>query len=154
MTVSKNIEKIVEQQIALEKEVASILDDAAYAERFLRTPNNNRCPSMYQALETYYDKKDWGFHVEPKMILRSTPRQMTRYSMAIDILLEIKKDISDNPARDRQLLWLRANRFKWTRLGKHFGFDRRKIKIMYEIVLEKLCNKLKNNLAIYDKIFI
>ena len=50
-------------------------------------------------------------------------------------------------------LWLRANRFKWTKLGKQFGYHRTTIKKMYETILDKLSNKLKNNLYIFDKIF-
>ena len=130
-----------------------ILDDAAYAERFVSKPNNKRCPSMYKLLETYYDPKDWGYHARPKLVMRGTPKQMTRYSFAIDILILVDKDISDNPILDRKLLWLRANRMKWTSLGKMFGYHRTTIKRMYETILFKLINKLKNNLYIYDKIF-
>ena len=78
---------------------------------------------------------------------------MTRYSLALDILMEIDKDVSDNPRMARKLLWLRANRFKWTQLAKQFGYHRITIKKMYETILDKLCNKLKNNLYIFDKIF-
>ena len=87
------------------------------------------------------------------VVLRATPRQMTRYELAIDILMEIDKSVSDNPRVARKLLWLRANRFKWTKLGKFFCYHRTTIKKMYEIILDKLSNKLKNNLYIYDKIF-
>ena len=93
----KSIEKVIEEQIKLEKLIVQILDDAAYAERFIAAPNNKRCPSMYQVLESYYDKKDWGFHVKPKLVLRATPRQMTRYELALDILLMIEDDVSEDP---------------------------------------------------------
>ena len=81
----RSIETVINEQIKLEKLIVDILDDAAYAERFIASPNNNRCPSMYQVLESYYDKKDWGFHVKPKLVMRATPRQMTRYELALDI---------------------------------------------------------------------
>ena len=90
---------------------------------------------------------------KPKLVLRATPRQMTRYSLALDILMEVDKDVSDNPRMARKLLWLRANRFKWTQLAKQFGYHRTTIKKMYETILDKLSNKLKNNLYIFDKIF-
>lgn len=150
----KSIDRLLDEQIKLEKYIIEILDDAAYAERFIAKPNNNRCPSMYQLLETYYDKQEWGFHDRPRLSLRATPKQMTRYNFAIDLLLLIKDDISDNPSRDRKLLWLRANRMKWTKLAKIFGFHRTTIKKQYEIVLDKLSTKLKNSFDTFDKIFI
>ena len=78
---------------------------------------------------------------------------MTRYSLALDILCLIDKDISDDPNLDRKLLWLRANRFKWTKLCRFFGFHRTTIKRRYEILLDKICIKLKNNFDNLDKIF-
>ena len=108
---------------------------------------------MYKILDYCYDKKDLGYYDRPKMVLRATPRQMTRYSLALDILMEIDKDVSDNPRMARKLLWLRANRFQWTQLAKQFGYHRTTIKKMYETILDKLSNKLKNNLYIFDKIF-
>ena len=83
--------------------IVEILDDAAYAERFISKPNNRRCPSMYKILDYCYDKKDLGYYDKPKLILRATPRQMTRYSLALDILLEIDRSISDNPREDRKI---------------------------------------------------
>ena len=149
----KSLERVIEEKIKLEAMIVDILDDAAYAERFISKPNNKRCPSMYKILDYCYDKKDLGFYDKPKLVLRATPRQMTRYGLALDILMEVDKDVSDNPRMARKLLWLRANRFQWTKLGKFFGYHRTTIKKMYEIVLDKLCIKLKNNLYIYDKIF-
>jgi len=151
--MSRSIETIVNEQLKIEKHIVDILDDAAFAERFLAKPNNNRCPSMYQLLETHYDKNDWGYHLRPKLSLRATPRQMTRYDLAIDIICEIDLDISDDPRVDRKLLWMRANRFKWTKLGKFFGLHRTTVKKRYENVLEKLSNKLKKTFDNFDKIF-
>ena len=153
MRMQKSLERIIEEKIKLEAMIVEILDDAAYAERFVSKPNNRRCPSMYRILDYCYDKKDIGFYDKPKLVLRATPRQMTRYSLALDLLLEIDRSISDNPREDRKILWLRANRFQWTKLGKIFGYHRTTIKRMYETILDKLSNKLKNNLYIYDKIF-
>ena len=149
----KSIERIIEEKLKLEELVIEILNDAAYAERFISKPNNKNCPSMYKLLDFIRERKDIGFYDRPKLILRATPRQMTRYGLAIDILLLIEKDISDDPNLDRKLLWLRANRFKWTKLGRFFGFHRTTIKRRYETILDKLCVKLKNNFDNLDKIF-
>ena len=149
----KSIERIIEEKLKLEELVVEILSDAAYAERFISKPSNKNVPSMYKLLDFIRERKDIGFYDRPKLILRATPRQMTRYGLAIDILLLIEKDISDDPNLDRKLMWLRANRFKWTKLGRFFGFHRTTIKRRYEIVLDKLCIKLKNNFDNFDKIF-
>ena len=151
--MQKSLETIVEEKVKLICYITDILDDAAYAERFISKPHNRNCPSMYKILDYCYDKKDLGFYDKPKLVLRATPRQMTRYSLALDILCTIDKDISDDPNLDRKLLWLRANRFQWTKLGRFFGFHRTTIKRRYEIVLDKLCIKLKNNFDNFDKIF-
>ena len=149
----KSIERIIEEKLKLEELVVEILSDAAYAERFVSKPSNKNCPSMYKLLDFIRERKDIGFYDRPKLILRATPKQMTRYGLAIDILLMIEKDISDDPNLDRKLMWLRANRFKWTKLGRFFGFHRVTIKRRYETLLDKLCIKLKNNFDNFDKIF-
>ena len=149
----KSIERIIEEKLKLEELVVEILSDAAYAERFISKPSNKNVPAMYKLLDFIRERKDIGFYDRPKLILRATPRQMTRYGLAIDILLMIEKDISDDPNLDRKLMWLRANRFKWTKLGRFFGFHRTTIKRRYETILDKLCIKLKNNFDNLDKIF-
>ena len=149
----KSIERIIEEKLKLEELVVEILSDAAYAERFISKPSNKNVPSMYKLLDFIRERKDIGFYDRPKLILRATPRQMTRYGLAIDILLLIEKDISDDPNLDRKLMWLRANRFKWTKLGRFFGFHRTTIKRRYQTLLDKLCIKLKNNFDNFDKIF-
>ena len=151
--MSKNLARIIDEKIKLENLIEEILYDAAYAERFIAKPNNNRCPNMYKLLETYYDKKDWGFHVEPKMVIRATPRQMTRYSLAIDLLLEIQHDVIDNPIEARKILWLKANKISWVRLAKMFSMHRTTIKRKYETILELLANKIRLNVDKYDKVF-
>ena len=154
------ISQAIEKQLNVEKNIIRILDDAAYAEKFLSKPNNKRCPSMFQLIETTcgytkYDKEDYGYHVNNKMKLRATPRQMTHYGLAIDFLLDVKDDISNNPVEDRKLLWLRANRIKWSTLSKMFGKHRTTVKRNYEIVLARLATKINDkHLDKYDKIFI
>ena len=64
--MSSKIEHDLNQYIRIRKNISIVLDDAG-RERFLSKPNNNRCPSMYKCLETYYDPRDWGYHLTPKL---------------------------------------------------------------------------------------
>ena len=140
--MSSKIDHSINQYLFVRSNIINILADAAIAERFIRAPNNKRCPSMYQILETYYDKKDWGYHAEPKLKLRGTPKQMQNYDTALDLLLMIETDISDDPVLMRKISWMRANRNKWTVIGKYFGIHRTSVKRMYDKVLDKLSNKV------------
>ena len=140
--MSSKLEHKLNQYLEVRNNIVNILADAAIAERFIRAPNNRRCPSMYQMFETYYDKKDWGYHAEPKLKLRGTPKQMQNYDTAIDLLLMIETDISDDPVLMRKISWMRANRNKWTVIGKYFGIHRTSVKRMYDKVLDKLSNKV------------
>jgi len=140
--MSSKLEHEINQYLYVRTNIINILADAAIAERFIRAPNNRRCPSMYQMLETYYDKKDWGYHAEPKLNLRGTPKQMQNYDTAIDLLLMIDTDISEDPVLMRKISWMRANRNKWTNIGKYFGIHRSSVKRMYDKVLDKLSNKI------------
>ena len=80
---------------------------------------------------------------------------MTHYNLAVDIILEVKEDISDDPVLDRKLLWLRANRIKWSTMAKMFGKHRTTVKKMYEIILNRLATKINaTTLDKYDKFFI
>ena len=51
------IEHELNHYLFVRNNIVNILADAAIAERFIRAPNNNRCPSMYQMLETIMIKK-------------------------------------------------------------------------------------------------
>ena len=149
-----NLKYVLDQKLRIEKNIVWILDDAAYAERFLAKPNNKRCPSMYSLIETCYTPEDFGYYTK-KFVLRATPKQMTHYSFAIDLLLLIKEDIYDNPVEARKLLWLRANRHPFTKLAKMFGYHRTTLKRKYEMILERLADKVRLNfLDKFDKIFI
>ena len=153
MKLSK-IEYDLNIYLKVRRNIVNILNDAAICERFLSKPNNNRCPSMYQALETYYNKKDWGYYTEAKLKLRATPRQMTNYDTAIDLLLMIETDVSEDPLLLRKIYWMKANRSSWSSIGKYFGYHRTTVKRMYEIVLDKLSNKIiDTSIDIFDKKF-
>ena len=140
--MSSKIDHELNQYLFVRSNIVNILADAAIAERFIRAPSNNRCPSMYQMLETYYDKKDWGYYAEPKLKLRGTPKQMQNYDTAIDLLLMIDTDITEDPVLMRKISWMRANRNKQTVIGKYFGIHRSSVKRMYDKVLDKLSNKI------------
>ena len=140
--MSSKIDHEINQYLFVRSNIINILADAAIAERFIRAPSNRRCPSMYQLLETYYDKKDWGYYTETKLKLRGTPRQMQNYDTAIDLLLMIDTDIDKDPVLMRKISWMRANRNKWTVIGKYFGINRTSVKRMYDRVLDKLSNKV------------
>ena len=147
-----------EYEHALREEVISLnnlvflLNEAARTERFLSKPKHPGTPSMYDAILTTYEKKDIGYYQKALMKLRATPKQVTRWEFAIDALLAIETDISKDPTLDRQIVWMRANRFKWTQVGKHFGFTRHSIKNRYMKVLSALTDKIKKNNNKYCKL--
>ena len=151
------IEHSVDQYVKVRKNIILIMNDAGSCERFLSKPNNNRCPSMYQLLEDHvgYDKKDWGYYITPKLKLRATPRQLTNYETAIDLLLMIDEKLFEDPLLMRKILWLKATRNSYTAIGKYLVYHRTTIKRMYDNVLDKLANKIiQESLDIYDKKFI
>ena len=132
--------------------VINLIDEAARTERFLSGPKPPRAASMYNLLETTYMQGDWAYYEKQLLKLRATPRQITRWEFAIECLTSIEHDISEDPILDRQIIWMKANRFKWTAIGKHFGFTRHQIRNRYEKVLTRLCNKIKNNQKKYCKL--
>ena len=137
-------------QINFEFQIQRLLEDAVYCERFLAKPNNRSCPSMYQLIETSYDKEDIGYYIN-NLKLRATALQITRYEFVIDLLLMIKEDIFDDPIFARRLLWLRAGHNKWTKLAKHFGYHRITLKNKYETILQRLSLKVKSEIP-FDKL--
>ena len=150
------IEYDVDQYIKVRKNIVLIMNDAGSCERFLAKPNNNRCPSMYQLLEDHlgYDKKEWGYYVTPKLKLRATPRQITNYETAIDLLLMIDEKLFEDPLLMRKVLWLRATRNSYSAIGKYLIYHRTTIKRMYDTILDKLTNKIIcNSIDIIDKKF-
>ncbi len=111
---------------------------------------------MYQLLEDHvgYDKKDWGYYVQPKLKLRATPRQLTNYNTAIDLLLMCDDKLFEDPLLMRKILWLRATRNSYTAIGKYLIYHRTTIRRMYDTILDKLTNKIiKECLDICDKKF-
>ena len=148
MTFEVQLKTAVTAQVHL----VSLIDEAARTERFLSKPRPPRACSMYDLLVTRYEEGDWSYYEKALMKIRATPRQITRWEFAIDALLAIEDDISKDPLLDRQIIWMRANRFKWTQVGKYFGFSRHQIKNRYTNILSRLCNKIKNNNKKYCKL--
>ena len=132
--------------------VISLIDEAARTERYLSKPRGPRTSSMYDLLTTRYEPGDWSYYEKALMKLRATPKQITRWEFAIDALLAIDTDISKDPILDKSLVWMKANRFNWTQVAKHFGFSRYSIKNRYIKVLTALTNKIKNNKKKYCKL--
>ena len=148
MTFEIQLKTAVTAQVHL----VSLIDEAARTERFLSKPRPPRACSMYDLLTTRYEKGDWSYYEKALMKIRATPRQITRWEFAIDALLAIEEDISKDPVLDRSIIWMRANRFKWTQVAKHFGYNRVSIKNRYTKLLSALINKLKKNNNKYCKL--
>ena len=138
--MSSKIEYDLDRYIKVRKHLELVLDDAARAERFIARPNNNRCPSMYQIIETGHLPSELGYY-EKKLKLRATPRQMTHYDLAIDLLCMVDQ-VSEDPLLDRKILWLRAKRNSYSRIGKYLVYHRTTIKRMYDKILDALTNKI------------
>ena len=95
---------------------------------------------MYQLIETNYLPTEFGYY-EKKLKLRATPRQMTNYGLAIDLLLMVEQ-VSEDPLLDRKILWLKAKRNSFSKIGKYLVYHRTTIKRMYDNILDKLTNKI------------
>ena len=132
--------------------LVSLIDEAARTERYLSAPRGPRASSMYDLLQTTYMQGDWAYYEKQLLKLRATPRQITRWEFAIEALLAVDTDISKDPLLDKQIIWMKANRYKWTAIGKHFGFTRHQVRNRYEKVLTRLLNKIKINNKKYCKL--
>ena len=142
----------IQREVFALSNLINLIDEAARTERFLSGPKPPSAASMYNLLETTYMQGDWAYYEKQLLKLRATPRQITRWEFAIEALIAVDAEISKDPILDRQLIWMRANRFKWTEIGKHFGFTRHQARNRYEKVLTRLCNKIKNNQKKYCKL--
>ena len=146
------IEYDLNEYIRIRKNIILVLDDAGRCERFLAMPNNKNVPSMYQLIETNYLPSEHGYYDKAKLKLRATPRQVTNYETAIDLLLLIVDTISDDPLLMRKIVWLKATRNSFSSIGRYLIYHRTTIKRMYDNILDKLSEKIiKECLDIYDK---
>ena len=139
------IEVILKNEIISLSNLVFLLSEAARTERFLSKPKPPNAPAMYDLLTTKYDPGDWSYYDKALLKLRATPKQVTRWEFAIEALLAIEEDISKDPLLDRQIVWMKANRFNWSQCARYFGFSRHSIKNRYIKILTSLTNKIKNN---------
>ena len=145
-----NLAVKLKEEIANEIQISRLLDEAAFTERFLSKPKPPHAPSMYDLITTSYTEDEVGYY-KKELKLRATPRQITRWDFAIDVLLMIKSDISKDPVFDRKLMWLRANRFKWSKISRFLGMNRTTLRLRYEKLLEQLSRKVKAEIK-FDKL--
>ena len=145
-----NLANQLRDEITNEAHIVHLLDDAAFAERFLSKPKPPHAPSMYDLITTSYTEDEVGYY-KKELKLRATPRQITRWDFAIDVLLMIKPDISKDPVFDRKLVWFRANRFKWSKISRFLGMHRTTLRLRYEKLLEQLARKAKAEIK-FDKL--
>jgi len=139
------IEVILKNEIISLQNLVFLLSEAARTERFLSKPKPPNAPAMYDLLSVKPQEGDWSYYEKALLKLRATPKQVTRWEFAIEALLAIEEDISKEPLLDRQIVWMKANRFNWSQCGRHFGFSRHSIKNRYMKVLSALTNKIKKN---------
>ena len=145
-----NLAVKLKEQISNEIQIIHLLDEAAFTERFLSKPKPPHAPSMYDLITTSYTEDEVGYY-KKELKLRATPRQITRWEYAIDILLMIMPDISKDPVFDRKLVWFRANRFKWSKISRFLGMNRTTLRLRYDKLLEQLTRKVKAEIK-FDKL--
>ena len=150
--VTMTIEAQLKTAVYAFTNLVSLIDEAARTERFLSGPKPPVAARMYDLLSVSSQPGDWSYYEKQLLKLRATPRQITRWEFAIEALIAIDAEVSKDPILDRQIIWMRANRFKWTAIGKYFGFTRHQIKNRYEKVLSRLLNKIKKNNKKYCKL--
>ena len=150
--VRMTIEVVLRNEIISLNNLVFLLSEAARTERFLSKPKPPNAPAMYDLLTVLPQPGDWSYYDKALLKLRATPKQISRWEFAIDALLGIEADISKDPLLDRQIVWMRANRFGWSQVGRHFGFNRLTIKNRYMKVLSDLVNKIKKNNIRYCKL--
>ena len=137
MEFMNNLGIRLKEEIANEIQIIHLLDEAAFTERFLSKPKPPHAPSMYDLITTSYSPEDVGYY-KKELKMRATPRQISRWEFTIDVLLMIKPDISKDPVFDRKLVWLRANRFKWSKISRFLGMHRTTLRLRYQKLLEQL----------------
>ena len=143
-------EQILNKDIYTEAQLRILLEDAVYTERFISKPNNRRVPAMYKIIECSYDEQDYGYYIA-SYIGKATPRQLSRYNFAVEVMLLIKSDVDEDPVFARKLVWMKANRFPMTKLAKMFGFHRTTLKIKYQTILERLVKKINSTFS-FDRL--
>ena len=127
----------------LEK-LVKCFETAARTDRYLPGLKRPKGGAMYSILEVLYSRHEHGFYNKKGMKLQANAKMITCYDLAIDLLSLVD-------VQERQIIWSKANRFKYTQIGRMLGFDRRKVKNLYFSALFKIENKLKNDTKLLAK---
>ena len=145
-----DIYSVVRDQITTANQIQVLLADAARTERFISKPKHPGSPSMYDLITVSHTAEEMQYH-KKELKLRATPKQVTRWEFAIDILSLIDLKISKDPMLDRQIIWMRANRLRWSSLARHFFMNRSTLKSRYEKLLYKLVDRVRIEIK-FDKL--
>ena len=105
--------------------IVEVFYRAGLCERLMPGLQKPGSPSMYKILEMSYDSKDLGFYDKKPLKLRANQNQIACWEMAIDLLAKTPN------LENRRLIWAKAMRFSWVKLGKQFGCHRTTIKKRY-----------------------
>ena len=105
--------------------IVEVFYRAGLCERLMPGLQKPGSPSMYKILEMSYDSKDLGYYDKKPLKLRANQNQIACWEMAIDLLAKTPN------LENRRLIWAKAMRFSWVKLGKQFGCHRTTIKKRY-----------------------
>ena len=141
---------VVRDQITTANQIQVLLADAARTERFIAKPKHPGSPSMYDLITVSHTAEEKQYH-KKELKLRATPKQVSRWEFAIDILNLIDSKISKDPLLDKQIIWLRANRFRWSSLARQFFMNRSTLKSRYEKILYRLVDRVRIEIK-FDKL--
>jgi len=107
------------------QDIINLFEDAARTDR--------RLPSAIKKQKI----TAWMDHTQEKMYQHSyyaanfkivpSSRDISRWWIASEILRSVVEDIEI-----KKLIWIRANKFPWTMIGRRFGCSRRKAKRIFE----------------------
>jgi len=107
------------------QDIINLFEDAARTDK--------RLPSAIKKQKT----TAWMDHTQEKMYKHSyyaanfkivpSSRDISRWWIASEILRSVVEDIEI-----KKLIWVRANKFPWTFIGRRFGYSRRKAKQVFE----------------------
>ena len=105
--------------------IVEVFYRAGLCERLMPGLQKPGSPSMYKILEMSYDSKDLGYYDKKPLKLRANQNQIACWEMAIELLAKTPN------LENRRLIWAKAMRFSWVKLGKQFGCHRTTIKKRY-----------------------
>lgn len=128
--------------------LVDLFETAARTERHLPGLKKPHAGAMYSILDIVHHRMEHGFYDKKPMKIQANSKMITCYDLAIDLMLLVN-------TLERQIIWSKANNFKYTQIGRLIGYDRKKVKNMYFDALVKIERKVKINtklLAKLDKI--